>query len=61
MHDKPVVVLDDQGFYEPLWQLVAVLVERGFVRPAAVDRLTRVTSVDEAFAALDSHLAGKVA
>jgi len=28
--------------------------------PAAVERLTRVTSVEEAFAALDSHLAGKV-
>jgi uncharacterized protein (TIGR00730 family) len=60
MHDKPVLVLDDQGFYEPLWQLVAALMERGFVRPAAVERLTRVTSVEEAFAALDSHLAGKV-
>jgi uncharacterized protein (TIGR00730 family) len=61
MHDKPVVVLDDDGFYEPLWQLVTTLVERGFVRPAAVDRLTRVASVDDAFAALDPRLAGRVA
>jgi uncharacterized protein (TIGR00730 family) len=52
MHAKPVVVLDPDGFYDPLWRYVDDLRERGFVRAAALDRLMRVTSVDAAFAVL---------
>jgi hypothetical protein len=52
MHGKPVAVLDPDGHFDPLWQWLDVLVDRGFVRPAALDVLTRVRSVDEAFAAL---------
>ena len=54
MHDMPVVVLDPDGFYEPLWAWLEDLVGRGFVRQAALDVLVRVGSVDEAFAALPS-------
>lgn len=49
MHPKPVIVLDPDGFYEPLWQFVESLVERGFVRPAAWRQLHRVGSLDAAF------------
>jgi uncharacterized protein (TIGR00730 family) len=52
MHAKPVVVLDPDGFYAPLWQWLEQLVGTGFVRRAALDLLTRVTTVDAAFAAL---------
>jgi hypothetical protein len=34
MHAKPVVVLDPEGFYEPLWAWLRDLSVRGFVRPA---------------------------
>jgi uncharacterized protein (TIGR00730 family) len=54
MHDKPVVVLDPDGFYAPLWAYLDDLVGRRFVRQAALDLLHRVTTVDDALAALAS-------
>jgi uncharacterized protein (TIGR00730 family) len=50
MHAKPVIVLDHQGFYEPLWAWLETLVDAGFVRRPALDGLDRVATVDEAFA-----------
>jgi uncharacterized protein (TIGR00730 family) len=50
MHDKPVVVLDPDGFYDPLWAYLDTLCAAGFVRRAAVDVLVRVRTADEAFA-----------
>ncbi len=52
MHDKPVVVLDPDGLFDPLWAWLTTLVDRGFVRADALDALTRARTVDEAFAAL---------
>src|SRR5579875_2643744 len=54
MHSKPVLVLDDDGFYEPLWRYLDDLHRRGFVREAALSTLRRVTSVGAAFAELAS-------
>lgn len=53
MHAKPVVVLDDGAFYQPLWSFLESLVARGFVRPAALDGLVRVTRVDDALTAIE--------
>jgi hypothetical protein len=53
MHDKPVVVLDPDGFYRPLWLFIGSLVERGFVRPQAWQRLHLVASVPAAFAVIE--------
>ncbi len=52
MHEKPVVVLDPWGDYDLLRAQVALWVERGFVRPGAVARVSWVTSIDEAMVAL---------
>ena len=52
MHAKPVVVLDPDGFYAPLWRFLDDLRAAGFVRAAALDTLVRAATVDEAFAAL---------
>lgn len=49
MHDKPVIVLDPDGFYRPLWAYLEALRDRGFVRQAALDLLHRVTNVGAAF------------
>ena len=49
MHGKPVVVLDPDAFYAPLWQFLEDLMKDGFVRPPALDRLGRAGTVDEAF------------
>jgi uncharacterized protein (TIGR00730 family) len=52
MHGKPVIVLDQDDFYEPLWRYLDDLRERGFVRAAALAALRRAATIDEAFAFL---------
>jgi len=54
MHDKPVIVLDPAGFYDPLWAWLSSLIDSGFVRQAALDRLHRVAAVEEAFAVIEA-------
>jgi uncharacterized protein (TIGR00730 family) len=53
MHDKPVIVLDPDGFYQPLWRFLEGLAERGFVRPQAWRRLHLVDSVTAAFTVIE--------
>lgn len=57
MHDKPVVVLDPEGVFAPLREQVETLVEQSFLRRSAADALVWTSSVDEAFAALETGLA----
>ena len=47
---KPVVLLDVDGFWEPLVQFFDAAVEHGFVRPAHRMLLRRTVTVDEAIA-----------
>jgi uncharacterized protein (TIGR00730 family) len=54
MHGKPVLALDPDGFFDPLWSYLNDLRSRGFVRAAALDALAVATSVDEAFTWLAS-------
>jgi uncharacterized protein (TIGR00730 family) len=49
MHEKPVLVLDPDGFYDPLWAYLEALRDKGFVRTRALELLHRVTTVDAAF------------
>jgi len=60
MHAKPVVVLDVDGLYAPLRAQVELMLERGFVRPAAAQALTWATSVPEALDAVEAGLARRV-
>lgn len=60
LHDKPVVGLDVDGLYAPLRAQVALMVERGFVRPAAADALVWTSSVGEALDAVEAGLAAPV-
>jgi uncharacterized protein (TIGR00730 family) len=48
MHHKPVVILDPDDFYAPLWQFLERLMKDGFVREQALDRLGYARTVDEA-------------
>jgi uncharacterized protein (TIGR00730 family) len=52
MHDKPVIVLDPDGFYQPLWEYLETLLARGFVRRPALDLLRRVATIDAALGSL---------
>jgi predicted Rossmann-fold nucleotide-binding protein len=54
MHAKPVVVLDPDGHYDPLWAWLADLEKRGFVRPEALDTLLLARTVDDALAAVET-------
>jgi uncharacterized protein (TIGR00730 family) len=56
MHDKPVVMLDADGFFDPLWKYLGDLIRRGFVRQSAVDVLYRTDSVDDAFTELERRI-----
>jgi uncharacterized protein (TIGR00730 family) len=53
MHDKPVVVLDPWGDLQPLAELVAGLVNAGFVSESAASQLVWTSSVDDAIAAIE--------
>ena len=54
MHAKPVVVLDHDEFYGPLWAWLEDLEKRGFVRREALDTLLLARTVDEALIAAES-------
>lgn len=54
MHPKPVIVLDPDGFYAPLWDFLEALIDRGFVRRAAWTALRRVERVEDAFAIIEA-------
>ena len=53
MHDKPVVILDPTGVYEPLRELMKGLTDQGFARPKIWDAIGWTTSVAEAFDLLE--------
>jgi uncharacterized protein (TIGR00730 family) len=53
MHGKPVAVLDPDGHYDGLWKWLAELLDRGYVTPAAFDRITVTRNVDAALAACE--------
>jgi uncharacterized protein (TIGR00730 family) len=54
MHAKPVVVLDPDGFYAPLWAWLDDLRERGFVRRTALDALILTRTVETALTATET-------
>lgn len=53
MHDKPIVILDPTGVYDPLRELMKGLTEQGFARPKIWDAIGWTASVSEAFDLLE--------
>ncbi|MES9538260.1 TIGR00730 family Rossman fold protein [Actinomadura sp. NPDC000600] len=53
MHDKPVVILDPTGVYEPLRELMVGLTDQGFARPKIWDAIGWTSTVPEAFDLLE--------
>ncbi|WP_378733745.1 TIGR00730 family Rossman fold protein [Nocardia brasiliensis] len=56
-HNKPVVLLDSDGFYRGLFRWLDELYDRKFVPQRAMDRITVVTDLSSAFAALEAAAA----
>jgi uncharacterized protein (TIGR00730 family) len=52
LHDKPVVVIDLQGYWGALLGLVDHIIAEGFARPQVKNLFSVVKTVDEVFAAL---------
>jgi uncharacterized protein (TIGR00730 family) len=53
MHDKPLVILDPYGLYDPLRSLMEHLHTEGFARPKALEAVDWTLSVREAFDLLE--------
>ncbi|WP_243716477.1 TIGR00730 family Rossman fold protein [Actinomadura sp. KC345] len=53
MHEKPVVILDPTGVYDPLRELMEGLTEQGFARHRIWDAIGWTSSVPEAFDLLE--------
>jgi uncharacterized protein (TIGR00730 family) len=60
-HAKPLVLVNFEGFYDPLLALIERQIADGLVRAAYRDLLTVVTSADEALAALSAAAAATAA
>jgi len=59
MHAKPVVALDPDGLFAPLRSQVALLVDKGFVRPDAADTLQWASTAAEALDLVEAGLAAE--
>jgi uncharacterized protein (TIGR00730 family) len=52
LHDKPILLVDLGGYWQPLLRLVDHVIAQGFARPATRELFTVVSDVDEVVAAL---------
>jgi hypothetical protein len=52
LHDKPIMLVDLDGYWNPFLDLVDHLIAQGFVHPSCRDLFTVVTSVEEVVAAV---------
>ncbi len=52
LHDKPIVLVDDAGYWAPFRALVEKVIAGGFARPEAASLFTVVKSVDDILPAL---------
>ncbi len=53
LHDKPIIVIDDDGYWEPLLGLLDHLVAQGFTSRRAREGVVVVRTIEELFQALD--------
>ena len=55
MHAKPIIVVDIDDYYAPLFDLIEGAVDAGLMKGVNRDILTRVTSVAEVLPAIDAY------
>jgi uncharacterized protein (TIGR00730 family) len=60
LHDRPLVILDPHGLYDPLRRQIEVLVEECFARPQVAEQLVWTRTIDDAFAALSAGTVARV-
>jgi len=59
LHEKPVILLDQGGFWAPLIALIDHVIAQGFASDSLRQLMVVVNDVEELEAALDEGLAGK--
>lgn len=52
LHQKPIVILNTAGYWNPLLNLIQHVIDQGFADPSLLDFLTVAATPDEAFDAL---------
>jgi len=52
LHTKPIVVVDQDGYWQPVRVLMESIIKQGYARPENSDLLTFVATVDDVFPAL---------
>ena len=52
LHDKPIVVVDVDGYWAPLRSLIESIITAGFARPETADLFTVVASVEDVLSTL---------
>ncbi|NUR85939.1 MAG: TIGR00730 family Rossman fold protein [Nonomuraea sp.] len=55
IHDRPLVILDPWGLYDPLKQLITNMHAEGFTRADVFDAISWTASVEEAFRYLEAR------
>ncbi|MDF5755448.1 TIGR00730 family Rossman fold protein [Spongiactinospora sp. TRM90649] len=48
LHERPLVILDPWGFYDPLRDMVTSMYDKGFTRPDVFDAITWASTPEEA-------------
>jgi uncharacterized protein (TIGR00730 family) len=59
LHDKPIILLDPDGFYDGLLAWLTQLADTAFVRHAALERVTVAKSVGSALDLIEERLSFK--
>ena len=54
-HEKPILVFNFEGYYEPLKQLLANMQDAGFMKPVMADALTFCESMEEVIKKIRSN------
>lgn len=55
LHEKPIIIVNHAGFWDPLIALIDHVIEQGFAAPECRDLFTVVTSVEEVIPAFRAH------
>lgn len=55
LHNKPCVLLNNTGYWDPLSQMLRTMVEQGFLTAAGKDYFHLAESVEEALDYIDQH------
>lgn len=54
LHDKPVIIANINGYWDPLLDLIEHMIQKGFVKPVHRQTYTVANSIDEIFTILEN-------